>query len=108
MLMQVKRLGLKAKMFRGFADETRLAILESLRKGEKTVTEISESLQQNQSNTSNHLACLRDCGLVDARRDGKNIYYSIASKKVKEFLEESDDVLEEMYEGIYRCVRYKE
>lgn len=106
MSMQVKRLGLKAKMFRGFADETRLAILESLRKGEMTVTEISESLEQNQSNISNHLACLRDCGLVNTRRDGKNVYYSIASSRVKEFLKESDGILQEMYEGIYRCMKY--
>lgn len=108
MSIQVKRLNLKAKMFRGFADVTRLSILEALRSGEKTVSDIAESLQQSQSNISNHLACLRDCGLVSSRRNGKNIYYSIASKKVKSLLENSDVVLEEVYEGIYKCVRYKE
>lgn len=108
MSLQLKRLDLKAKMFRGFADTTRLSILEVLRNGEKTVSEIVESLEQSQSNISNHLACLRDCGLVSSRRDGKNIYYSVASRKVKSLLEDSDSVLEEVYEGIYRCVRYNE
>lgn len=106
MLIQLNRLELKAKMFRGFADGTRLAILESLRNGEKAVTEIAESLRQSQSNVSNHLACLRDCGLVVSRRDGKNIYYSISDRKVRSLLEDSDNVLEEVYQKIYECVRY--
>lgn len=108
MSMQLKKLDLKAKMFRGFADVTRLSILEALRDGQKTVTEIANSIKQSQSNTSNHLTCLRGCGLVDSKRDGKNIYYFIASKKVKSLLEDSDGILEDAYEGIYKCLRYNQ
>ena len=106
MLIQLKKLHLKAKLFRGFGDVTRLSILETLRGGEKTVTEISIALKQSQPNISNHLACLHGCGLVVSRREGKNMYYSISSKKVKSLLESSDGVLGEVYEDIYKCVKY--
>jgi len=52
------QLELKAKLFRGFGDVTRLSILESISENEKTVTQISEELDQSQSNVSNHLSCL--------------------------------------------------
>lgn len=108
MSIQIDRLSIKAKMFRGFADVTRLSILELLKDGEKSVNEITMHLNQSQSNVSNHLSCLKDCGLVKARRQGKNIYYSLASKDIELLLKQSDKVLDEFCEGIYRCVRYNE
>ena len=71
------KLELKAKLFRGFGDVTRLAILESVSDGENTVTEIADKLRQSQPNVSNHLSCLLECGLVKSRKDGKNKFYSI-------------------------------
>lgn len=103
-----EKLKIKAKMFRGFADPTRLAILECLRVGEKTVTEIVKEIRQSQSNVSNHLSCLLECGLVKNRRDGKNIHYSIRNEKVKALLEKSDIVLSEVYKEIFECTRYPE
>lgn len=102
------RLKLKSKLFRGFADSTRLAILESLRHEEKIVNEIVLETRQSQSNISNHLGCLLDCGLVKNRRDGKNIHYSLSNRKVLEILEDGDALLTEVAEGILRCVRYNE
>src|SRR4051794_9814886 len=75
--MHIQKLSLKAKLFRGMADTTRLSILEALRNGEKTTSEIVKETAHNQSNVSNHLACLLDCGLVKNRREGKNIYYNL-------------------------------
>jgi hypothetical protein len=59
-------------------------------------------------NVSNHLSCLLDCGLVQNRREGKNIFYSLRNKKVSKILEESDAILSEVARGIYECVNYNE
>jgi DNA-binding transcriptional ArsR family regulator len=108
MLIQLQKLSLKAKLFRGLGDSTRLSILESLRKGEKTTSEIVKETGQGQSNVSNHLSCLLDCGLVQNRRQGKNIFYSLSNKKVAKLLEESDVILSDIAKGIYECVNYNE
>ena len=101
------KLELKAKLFRGFGDMTRLSILESIIEDEKTVTKISEELKQSQSNVSNHLSCLLECGLVKSRKDGKNKIYSIGDKRIKKLLKESDSLLSDIAAGMYACVNYK-
>lgn len=106
--IHLQKLGLKAKLFRGLGDSTRLSILESLREGEKATSQIVKETGQSQSNVSNHLACLLDCGLVKNRRQGKNIFYSLGNKKVSKLLEESDAILSEIANGIYACVNYNE
>ncbi len=57
---------LKAKFFRGLADPSQLLIVDVLRDGEKTVSQIVEETGLSQPNTSTHLACLQDCGLVQS------------------------------------------
>jgi DNA-binding transcriptional ArsR family regulator len=104
----LRKLNLKAKLFRGLGDPTRLSILESLRNGEKTTTQIVLESGHNQSNVSNHLACLLDCGLVQNRRQGRNIFYSIRDKKVSKLLEQSDAILSDVAQGLYECVNYNE
>ncbi|HJT83326.1 MAG TPA: metalloregulator ArsR/SmtB family transcription factor [Nitrososphaeraceae archaeon] len=108
MSIQLQKLSLKAKLFRGLGDVTRLSILEVLRKGERTTSEIVKEIEQSQSNVSNHLACLLDCGLVANRREKKNIFYRLNNKKVAKLLEEGDDVLSENIHGLYHCVNYNE
>lgn len=108
MSMRRQKLGLKAKLFRGLGDTTRLSILEILRGGEKTATEIVDKTGQSQSNISNHLACLLECGLVTNRRDGRHIFYSLRDKKVAKLLEEGDNILSKVARGIYECVNYNE
>jgi len=103
-----ENLELKAKLFRGFGDVTRLSILETISNGEKTVTEISEELGQSQSNVSNHLSCLLECGLVKSRKDGKNRFYVIGDKRVAKLLKQGDDILSDISDGIYSCVNYKQ
>jgi DNA-binding transcriptional ArsR family regulator len=106
--IQLQKLGLKSKLFRGLGDPTRLSILESLREGEKAAFQLVKETGQSQSNISNHLACLLDCGLVKNRRQGKNIFYSLTDKRVSKLLEESDAILTEIARGIYECVNYNE
>ena len=98
----------EAQFFRGFSDSTRLSILLTLIDGEKTVGEIVEKTQQSQSNISNHLKCLSDCGLIKNRREGKNIYYSLRDSKTKSLLKLSEQVISRVYTDIEACLRYKE
>ncbi len=60
----------------------RLDILYSLRGAEKTVSEITWELGLNQANVSQHLAVLRQRGMVSARREGTHIYYGIPNPKI--------------------------
>lgn len=109
MSMRYEKLKLKAKLFRGLGDSTRLTILELLRKkGERIASQIVEETGQSQSNVSNHLACLLECGLVKNRREGKNVFYSISDKKVAKVLEESDSILTDVADRIYTCTHYNE
>lgn len=97
----------RAKFFKGLADSSRLSILATLVDAEKTVGEIVESLELSQSNVSNHLKCLTECGLVKNRRDGKQIYYSLRDTKTKDLLKLSESVIEEVSSDIEACLNYK-
>jgi len=66
-VLQAQKFVLKAKLFRGLGDPTRLSILEASREGEKPAYQIVRATGQSQSNISNHLACLMDCGLGKER-----------------------------------------
>jgi len=94
---------LKLKFIHGFSNKTRLQILESLKDKEKTVTHIVEELKGNQSNISQHIACLRDCGLIKGRQEGKYIYYSLTNEKIKDLLNMFDIVLEDVKAGVASC-----
>ncbi len=64
MSLPAEALGLKTKLFRGFADRSRLALLEALRDGPRCVGDLVAATGLGQPNVSNHLGCLQDCGLV--------------------------------------------
>ena len=68
--------------FRVFADETRLEILCKLTEGEKRVLDIANSLGLSHSAVSHQLQLLRERELVSYRREGKNVWYSIADEHV--------------------------
>ncbi len=66
-----------AELFKNFSDSTRIRILYCLFEKERSVTEISELLQMNQSAISHQLRFLKNSKLVKNRRSGKTIYYSL-------------------------------
>lgn len=76
--------GLVASMCKAMNDPKRLLILYALRQGPHTVGELSELLEVPQSNTSQHLAVLRDRQLVDTERQGNTVVYSLRHPKVLE------------------------
>ncbi len=101
-----KTIELQARLFRGFADPSRLAILEALRDGALTVSEIVQATGLTQSNVSNHLGCLRDCGLVTATQQGRFVYYELSDKRVGQLLRLADELLADVAKGVYECTRY--
>lgn len=101
-----KSIEIQAKLFRGFSDPSRLSILETLRNGAVTVSEIVEETGLSQSNVSNHLGCLRDCGLVVAEQQGRFVYYELSDKRVGQLLMLADQLLADVAKGVYECTRY--
>jgi DNA-binding transcriptional ArsR family regulator len=72
---------------KALAHEARLMILCLLIDGERSVTSIEQALQLRQPAVSQQLARLRSDGLVEARRNGKHIYYSLARNEAREVIE---------------------
>ncbi|MEF8836150.1 MAG: metalloregulator ArsR/SmtB family transcription factor [Candidatus Thermoplasmatota archaeon] len=70
------------------ANETRYKILKLLEEKERSVNEIIEALDEEQSLISHHLQGIRKCGLVKKRREGRKIIYSLANPEISDFLEE--------------------
>ena len=76
---------------KALSHEARLVILCLLAEGEKSVTEIERILDLRQPAVSQQLARLRADNLVETRRDGKNIYYSLARPEVRQVIEALHD-----------------
>lgn len=104
---QPQAIRLKAKLFRGFSDSSRLSILDTLRADPLTVTEISEATGLSQSNASNHLACLWDCGLVVREQQGRYVRYRLSDDRVAALLGLADELLADVAKGVYECTRYQ-
>lgn len=75
---------LHASVCKGLADPKRLLIISILRDGELSVSDICDELELPQANVSQHLAIMRERGLVNARKDGQFVYYSLTTHKIVE------------------------
>ncbi|HEU4684400.1 MAG TPA: metalloregulator ArsR/SmtB family transcription factor [Nitrospira sp.] len=79
-----------AALFHALSDETRLEILDRLRKGEQCVCELTDVLGATQSRLSFHLKVLKDAGLIRDRPEGRWMYYALNDNslaEVEEFIE---------------------
>ena len=100
---------LVAKYFRGLGEPTRLRILELLRdEGELSVGELVQRLGVPQPKVSNHLACLRWCGFIEARREHRVVFNRIADKRVLKMLELAHALLGDNEEHVAACCRIEE
>ncbi len=99
-------LSLKAKLFRGVSDPSRLAIVQALRDRARSVSEIVEITGLTQSNASNHLACRLDCELVTREQRGRFAYYRLADERGGGLLSLADEILTDVAQGVYVCPRY--
>jgi DNA-binding transcriptional ArsR family regulator len=100
-------IALVTKLFRGFADPTRLAILVALVDGEQRVTDLVARVGGSQGNVSGHLACLKDCGLVADRPEGRAVWYSIAEPDVITVIRAAEAVLTRTGEQVDLCPNYR-
>lgn len=73
-----------ADVFHAIADPTRRRLLDRLEKGERTVNDLAAPFQMSRPAISQHLAILRNSGLVEARRDGRQRVYRIVAIKLRE------------------------
>ena len=97
---------LVGKYFRALGDPTRVRILELLgERGELPVGALVERLALAQSKVSNHLACLRWCGFVATRREGRTVLYRIADRRVSTLLALGRAVLADNAEHVAACRR---
>jgi DNA-binding transcriptional ArsR family regulator len=93
-----------ARLFHGLSDPTRLSILLELVAGERRVGDLVESVGSSQSNVSNHLACLRGCGLVvDRPGPRRQVFYSIAHPELLDLLEAGERLLAEVGHDVRLC-----
>src|SRR5689334_16964887 len=83
-----------AALFHSLGDPTRLAIVRRLSGGEARVVDLVTELGLAQSTVSKHLACLRDCKLVDFRIEGRQSFYSVAQPALQELLAAAEHLLE--------------
>ena len=80
-------------LFRSLGDETRLRIVARLAAGEARVVDLTGELGLAQSTVSKHLACLRGCGLVDYRTEGRQSFYALTRPELMDLLRAAEGVL---------------
>lgn len=90
---------LHADVCKTISNPNRQAILDMMRSGELTVTELVSKTGISQANLSQHLAILRSKGVVNTRRDGNNIYYSISNMKIIKAYDLISEVLQESFQS---------
>jgi len=95
----------RARLFHGLADPSRLSILYELAEGPLNVGELVARTGLSQSNTSNHLACLLGCGLVESERRGRYVYYRHADQNVSLLLAVADRVASDPSRALLECPR---
>lgn len=84
---------LKANLFKAIAHPTRIRILELLKDGELCVCDIFEELNVEQANTSQHLAILKKQDILQSRKEGLRVIYSIKYPSIIEILKTADTLL---------------
>lgn len=90
-------------LFRSLGDPARLAIVTRLAHGEARVVDLTRLLGLAQSTVSKHLACLRDCRLVDYRVEGRQSYYSLTRPELVDLLRSAEVLLSEPGEAVALC-----
>jgi ArsR family transcriptional regulator, cadmium/lead-responsive transcriptional repressor len=93
-------------LFRSLADETRLRIVQRLARGEARVVDLTTELGMAQSTVSKHLACLRDCGLIDYRAQGRQSFYALTRPELIDLLGAAETLLAATGSAVALCPVY--
>lgn len=84
---------MKAQLFRVLGHPVRIRILELLSSGERTVGDLQAELRLDSSGTSQHLAALRQLGILHSRRASTSVYYGIRDPRVPQLLADAREIL---------------
>jgi DNA-binding transcriptional ArsR family regulator len=95
-----------AALFRSLADPVRLAIVRRLADGEARVVDLTAELGLAQSTVSKHLACLRDCGLVEFRSEARQSFYRLSRPELIDLLAAAETLLAATGEAVALCPVY--
>jgi DNA-binding transcriptional ArsR family regulator len=90
-------------LFRSLGDPVRLQIVQRLVHGEARVVDLTRELGLAQSTVSKHLACLRDCGLVDFRAEGRQSFYSLTRPELVDLLQAAEQLLAATGSAVALC-----
>ncbi len=93
-------------LFRSLGDPVRLGILHRLTSGEARVVDLTNELGLAQSTVSKHLSCLRDCGLVDFRAEGRQSFYALTRPELFELLRSAEQLLAATGNAVALCPVY--
>jgi len=98
-----------ACLFRGMGDPTRVAIVRHLLLGEHNVSELMDHVNLAQATVSKHLACLRDCGLVDSRPRGRSsMFFVLNPESVLKVFAAAEELLAATGDAVVLCPRFGE
>lgn len=100
-----RKADLMSRFFQVLSDPTRVRIVELLLEEERNVSELVALLGVQQGRVSSHLACLKWCGFIETRRDGKYIYYRITDSRVRELMQLAQGLLADHAGEIASCLR---
>jgi len=98
--------GAAEALFHSLSDGTRLAIVRRLAQGEARVADLVAQLGLAQSTVSKHVACLRDCHLVDGRPEGRQVFYSLARPELLDLLASAEVLLAATGSAVALCPNY--
>jgi DNA-binding transcriptional ArsR family regulator len=90
----------KAEFFKALAHPLRISILDALRDGERTVNEISQMFDVEPANASQQLAVLRNKHIVETRKEGSNVYYSVADRHIFVLLDAAKEIFNNHLVGV--------
>lgn len=93
-------------LFHSLADPTRLSIVRRLATGEARVRDLTDELGLAQSTVSKHVACLKDCGLVDGRPEGRQVFYALSRPELLDLLESAERLLSATGFAVDLCSTY--
>jgi ArsR family transcriptional regulator len=101
-------LGPAVALFRSLGDGTRLAIVHELARGERRVVDLTRALGLAQSTVSAHVACLRDCGLVEGHPVGRQMLYRLVRPELLTMLAAAEELLAATGNAVALCPVYGE
>ncbi len=88
-----KQLDARAAVLKAMAHPSRLLVLEELARGEKCVCDLQTQIGSDMSTVSKHLSVLKTAGLIEARRAGMNVFYTLTTPCINNFFDCIETVL---------------